>query len=54
MPSLIPAFTLRIPEELMDKLRVVAEINKRSVNKEIEYLIEQYIKKYEKETKPID
>lgn len=32
----------------MDKLRKLAKINKRSVNKEIEYLIECRVFEYEK------
>uniref|UniRef100_A0A7C5V684 Arc family DNA-binding protein n=1 Tax=Caldicellulosiruptor owensensis TaxID=55205 RepID=A0A7C5V684_9FIRM len=49
MPSNLPTFTLRIPEKLLAKLRVVANINKRSVNKEIEFLIERYIEEFEAE-----
>ncbi|HMM20060.1 MAG TPA: Arc family DNA-binding protein [Selenomonadales bacterium] len=48
MPSLTPPFSLRIPETLLNKIRFVANKNKRSANKEIEYLIEQYIEEYER------
>ncbi len=36
-------FTLRIMESKMEKLRKIAENNLRSVNKEIEYIINNYI-----------
>ncbi len=48
MPSLTPPFSLRIPENLLNKVRFVADKNKRSTNKEIEFIIEQYIEDYEK------
>lgn len=33
-------FTMRIKEELLEKIRISAEKNKRSIAKEIEYLLE--------------
>lgn len=36
-------FTLRIDGELFEKVKSQAEKNKRSIAKEIEYLLEQYI-----------
>lgn len=48
MPSTIPPFSLRIPDYLLEKLRFLAKQNKRSLNKEIEYVLEQYIAEYEK------
>ncbi len=42
-------FSLRISEEMHYKLRVIAEAHKRSENKEIEFVLEEYIKQYEKE-----
>lgn len=44
-----PPFSLRISEELHEKLKYIARENKRSENKEIEFVLEQYVKKYEKE-----
>ena len=38
---------IRVEEEAWDKLRIIASINKRSINKEIEYLIDQRIREYE-------
>lgn len=40
-----PKFTLRIPKELLEQLRIIAEQNGRSVNKEIEMLIKEHVKK---------
>lgn len=42
-------FSLRISEELHRKLKVVAEQHKRSENKEIEYILEEYVRKFESE-----
>lgn len=38
-------FSLRISEELMERLKKAAEKNSRSVNKEIEYIIKVYLEK---------
>lgn len=45
MPSKLPKFTLRIPQELLDKVRKLAELNGRSINKEIEQLLIDYVNK---------
>jgi hypothetical protein len=42
--SELSKFTLRIPTELLQKLRIIAENHGRSVNKEIEMVIKEYIK----------
>ncbi len=42
-------FSLRISEEMHYKLRVIADAHKRSENKEIEFVLGEYIKQYEKE-----
>ncbi len=42
-------FPLRISEELMEKLRKMAEDHSRSINKEIEYLIKKAVSEHEKE-----
>lgn len=36
-------FSLRISEELMDNVKELANKNKRSINKEIEYVLTQYV-----------
>ena len=40
-------FSLRISEELLTKIKVIAARNKRSANKELEYALEQYVKDFE-------
>lgn len=40
-------FSLRVSEELIGKIKIIAKENKRSTNKEIEFALERYIKKYE-------
>lgn len=42
-------YPLRIESSLMEKFKVVASTNGRSVNKEIEFLIKQAIKLFEAE-----
>ena len=42
-------FSLRISEELHRKLKVVAEQHRRSENKEIEYILEEYVRRFESE-----
>lgn len=44
----IVSSNLRVEEQAWEKLKVIAKNNKRSINKEIEYLIEQRIFEYEK------
>ena len=36
-------------QDLLEKLRVIADDNSRSLNKEIEYIIKKEVEKYEKE-----
>ena len=48
MPSLLPIFSLRIPEELLEEIKQIAAENCRSTNKEIEYALTQYVKQYHK------
>ena len=43
-----PNFALRIPREKLDKIKYIAEYNARSANKEIEVIITDQIKKFEK------
>lgn len=49
MASNLPRYTLRIPQEYLDKIRYIAEENGRSANKEIELMIKLRIKEYEAE-----
>ncbi|WP_303997149.1 Arc family DNA-binding protein [Megamonas hypermegale] len=41
-------FTLRLQEENFLKIKAIAEADRRSIAMEIEYILEQYIKNYEK------
>ena len=43
----IGSSNVRVEEEAWEKLRIIASINKRSINKEIEYLIDQRRREYE-------
>ena len=49
MANYFQPFSLRVSEELLDKVKYIAGKNKRSANKEIEFLLEQYVEAYEKE-----
>ncbi|WP_321835436.1 Arc family DNA-binding protein [Clostridium butyricum] len=48
MASQLPKFTLRVPQELLDKMKIIAQNNGRSVNKEIEMVLKEYIEKNSK------
>lgn len=52
--SQVNPYPLRIDRLLMEKFKVVASANGRSVNKEIENLIKISVKEYEKENGTID
>lgn len=43
------AYTLRIDNELMEKLKVIASKEDRPINKQIERITRQYINQYEQE-----
>ena len=43
-------FTLRLPVELYEKVKAIAEENKRTVTKEIEYILEQHSRENKNET----
>ncbi|NOV02715.1 Arc family DNA-binding protein [Paenibacillus planticolens] len=40
-------FTLRLEEENFEKIKIIADKNKRSIAMQIEYLIEQHIAEFE-------
>ena len=42
-------FTLRLQEDNFEKIKLIAEKNKRSIAMQIEYILEQFISDYEKE-----
>ena len=43
----IVSCNVRVEEEPWDKLRIIAKNNKRSINKEIEFIIDERIREYE-------
>jgi len=53
MKDNLPRYTLRIPQELLDKLGYIADFEGRTKNKEIEQLIKKRIAEYEKQYGPI-
>ena len=53
MKDNLSRYTLRIPQELLDKLAYIAEYEGRSKNKEIEQLIKKRIAEFEAVHGPI-
>lgn len=49
MSEFITRITLRVDEELFNKIKVIATKEKRSANSQIEVAIENYINNYEKQ-----
>lgn len=49
LASKLPMFGLRVPRELLKKIKFVADYNGRSANKEIEQLIIKHVELFEKE-----
>lgn len=49
MPNDRVPFSLRIPKELLLRLKRLAQFNKRSANREAEQILEQYITRWENE-----
>ena len=47
MKDNLPRYTLRIPQELLDKLGYIAEYEGRTKNREIEQLIKKRIAEFE-------
>lgn len=47
-------FNLRIDEELNEQLIKIAENEGRSKNKQIEQILKEYVKKYQKENEEIN
>ena len=47
MANYYTPFSLRVSEELLDKVKQLAAAHKRSTNKEIEFALEQYVAAYE-------
>lgn len=49
MPSKLPIIKANTTQENIDKMKVISAANKRSVAKELEWLIERHIQEYEAE-----
>ena len=49
MKDNLPRYTLRIPQQLLDKLAYIADYEGRTKNKEIEQLIKKRIAEFEEE-----
>lgn len=47
-------FQLRLPDKLDEKIKAVAELEQRSKNKEIEYILTKYITEYESKNGEIE
>ena len=47
MKDNLPRYTLRVPQELLDKLAYIADFEGRTKNKEIEQLIKKRIAEFE-------
>ena len=43
------AYSLRIDNELMEKVKIIAENEDRPISKQLERIIRQYVEQYEKE-----
>lgn len=54
MANYYAPFSLRVPEKLLLKIKHIASTNKRSANKEIEFVLEAYIQGWEKENGEIN
>ncbi len=54
MKDNLPRYTLRINQILLEKLEYIARYNGRSKNKEIEMLIRQHIREFERENGKIE
>lgn len=49
MPSTLPVLRMRTCEDNIIKIKTIAKFHKRSVSKELEMILEQYIAEFEKE-----
>lgn len=49
MPSKLPVIKANTTQDNIVKMKTIAKYNKRSVAKELEYLIEKHIEEFEKE-----
>ncbi|MDE6663121.1 MAG: TraY domain-containing protein [Lachnospiraceae bacterium] len=48
------AYSLRIDNELMEKVKIIAENEDRPISKQLERIIRQYVEQYEEKNGKID
>ena len=53
MKDNLPRYTLRVPQDLLDKLAYIAAYEGRTKNKELEQLIKKRIREFEEQHGPI-
>ena len=46
-------FSVRIPDELLEKVKKLAAMNKRSANKQVEFILERFVTEWGAENGPI-
>lgn len=49
MPSDLPRLTVRMEQELINKINMIAKKENRSTNQQINHILKKYIEQYEKE-----
>jgi len=49
MPSNLPRLVTRVPQKIVDKVIEISKLEHRTGSKQIEHMICEYIRKYEKE-----
>ncbi len=49
-----PVFTLRMDEEILNKIKIIAQQSKRSTSMQIEYAVEKFIQDFEKVNGSLD
>lgn len=54
MPSKKPMVTLRTDQDIIKKLKYIADFENRSDNKQLEYILKEYINHFENEHGEID
>ena len=53
MPNYYTPFSVRIPEELLHKVKQLAIMNKRSTNKQVEYILDKDMAEWEAANGPL-
>ena len=53
MPNYYTPFSVRIPAELLHKVKQLAIMNKRSTNKQVEYILDKYMAEWEAANGPL-